>query len=226
MQHVSGSHIKPLLSVTKRELVDFMRERGLEWREDVSNSERAYTRNIVRLDLVPLLQAVAGGEDALYRRVAAISDQSQQLRELLDREARVYSEELRTLPPCKFLVIPSRAEKTFLLTESFAKLSSLSQADIIHTWIAASTGETPTYQLMRKLLGFVSKDEVNPPSKPSRLIDMSEKWFVSKVGNAVKVIHKKMQRLVESSEYYSVLQIKGRNIRYAKVCIYNCMKIR
>lgn len=196
-----------------------MHERGLEWREDASNLERVYTRNTVRLDLVPMLQAVAGGEEALYRRVDAISGQSRQLRELLDHEARKYFDRVRTPPPCRFLAIDSRAERTFLLIDSFAKLSPLSQADILHTWIASSTGETPTYQLMRKLLGFITVDEASPPSKPSRLIDMSENWFIAKVGQAVKVINKKAQRMVDSSDYSSLLQIGDIRILHNNVSI-------
>lgn len=67
MLYVSGVYIKPLLSASKSELLAYMTGRGLLWREDASNQERAYTRNRVRLDLVPLLRSLAGGERALHR---------------------------------------------------------------------------------------------------------------------------------------------------------------
>jgi len=40
--------IRPLLAVTKRELVGFLNDRGLEWREDESNQSAKYKRNKVR----------------------------------------------------------------------------------------------------------------------------------------------------------------------------------
>ena len=36
--------------------VQYLTARGLEWREDMSNNEPKYKRNLVRLRLIPLLQ--------------------------------------------------------------------------------------------------------------------------------------------------------------------------
>ena len=59
--------VKPLLNLSKHRLQEYLRHRDLEWREDPSNSTRNYQRNRVRLDLIPLLDKLAGGEQALYR---------------------------------------------------------------------------------------------------------------------------------------------------------------
>lgn len=216
MMPLAGSCIKPLLSVPKKELKEFMQQRNFDWREDSSNFEREYTRNIVRLDLVPLLQELAGGEEALHRRVVAIGDQSHQLRELLDREAQQYFNQVNSTPS-SFLVVPCRSERTFLLTEAFFQLPALSQADILHSWIASTTKDTPSYQLIRKLLGFIVEDERSPSSKPSRLIDMSEKWYVSKVGRAVKVINKQLRSIADSHDSISTTRIGDTEIRFIYV---------
>jgi len=78
-----GRFLKPLLDVSKSDLVDYLQSSGHEWREDESNAERGYTRNTVRLDVVPLLEQVAGGREALQRRMGSLSKQSSALRTTL-----------------------------------------------------------------------------------------------------------------------------------------------
>jgi tRNA(Ile)-lysidine synthase len=48
--------VRPLLAVGKAPLLAFLRETGLSYREDASNLSRAYLRNRLRLDLLPLLR--------------------------------------------------------------------------------------------------------------------------------------------------------------------------
>lgn len=67
MLPIYGKFIKPLLSLRKQDIETYMKNGGHSWCEDSSNSERKYKRNAVRLDLVPTLKALAGGEKALYR---------------------------------------------------------------------------------------------------------------------------------------------------------------
>lgn len=48
--------IRPLLTVYSDEVYDFLTRRGLEWREDESNSDRQYLRNRVRHEVIPFLR--------------------------------------------------------------------------------------------------------------------------------------------------------------------------
>ena len=59
--------IHPLLSVTKAQLEEFMREGNFDWREDSSNLSRKYKRNVVRLDLLPVMDQIAGGPGPLKK---------------------------------------------------------------------------------------------------------------------------------------------------------------
>lgn len=49
-------YARPLLDVTRSEIERYLLERGLEWREDSSNSDTAYLRNRIRHELLPLLE--------------------------------------------------------------------------------------------------------------------------------------------------------------------------
>ena len=51
----NGIIIRPLLFASKRELQEYALERGIQWREDASNSGTDYERNFIRNRVMPLL---------------------------------------------------------------------------------------------------------------------------------------------------------------------------
>lgn len=53
---VNGFHLRPLLDVSREELLTAGKSLGLSWIEDPSNSDERYTRNFVRSSVLPLLR--------------------------------------------------------------------------------------------------------------------------------------------------------------------------
>lgn len=51
-----GNLVRPMLAVTRREIEAYLEEHGVPHVEDESNADPAYTRNRVRLELLPLLE--------------------------------------------------------------------------------------------------------------------------------------------------------------------------
>lgn len=51
-----GSLIRPLLDVSKEEIIEFANEQGLSWVEDESNKSSDYDRNFIRNEVMPLLK--------------------------------------------------------------------------------------------------------------------------------------------------------------------------
>ncbi|HEU0265427.1 MAG TPA: tRNA lysidine(34) synthetase TilS, partial [Geobacterales bacterium] len=49
-----GRYVRPLLSVTREQIVTAARKAGLLWREDASNADVTYLRNRLRHELLPL----------------------------------------------------------------------------------------------------------------------------------------------------------------------------
>ncbi len=47
---------RPLLQISKQEIMDYAGERNLAWREDRSNQETTFSRNRIRHELLPLLE--------------------------------------------------------------------------------------------------------------------------------------------------------------------------
>jgi len=53
---VKGRIIRPLISVEREAVADYLKNKGWAFREDESNLDRRYARNKVRLDLIPYIQ--------------------------------------------------------------------------------------------------------------------------------------------------------------------------
>jgi tRNA(Ile)-lysidine synthase len=54
----SGKIIRPLLGFTREEIESFVQENNVEFRDDQSNFNNKYTRNGIRLDVIPLLEKI------------------------------------------------------------------------------------------------------------------------------------------------------------------------
>lgn len=77
--------IRPLLGIRRDEIEQFAEETGMPYREDHSNSDMSYTRNRIRLDLIPKL-----AEDYNPRIVEALCRLAENAgadQEILDRDA-------------------------------------------------------------------------------------------------------------------------------------------
>jgi tRNA(Ile)-lysidine synthase len=63
----SAGVVRPLIEVTRTEIVQYLRDRNLAWREDSSNGDLRFARNRVRHELIPQLTATwnPGLTDAL-----------------------------------------------------------------------------------------------------------------------------------------------------------------
>jgi tRNA(Ile)-lysidine synthase len=51
----AGRYVRPLLNVTRREIEEYLRKRGIAWRTDSSNDDTDFLRNRIRHELIPLL---------------------------------------------------------------------------------------------------------------------------------------------------------------------------
>lgn len=55
---MNGPFLRPLLGVTKEEILAYNRDNGLKFAHDSSNDKRDYLRNKIRLDVLPLLKEI------------------------------------------------------------------------------------------------------------------------------------------------------------------------
>jgi tRNA(Ile)-lysidine synthase len=76
-----GRLVRPLLGMTREEVRDLLRSRGLSWREDPSNADRRFARARVRHDLLEAMRSVG---PAVERTIAETARQLREEAEVLD----------------------------------------------------------------------------------------------------------------------------------------------
>jgi tRNA(Ile)-lysidine synthase len=82
MRPRAGDVLRPLLAVSRQEVLAHLRERGLAWREDPSNADTAHRRNRVRHELLPYLEERfnPGIRAALARTAGLLADEAAHVR--------------------------------------------------------------------------------------------------------------------------------------------------
>jgi len=81
----SNRVIHPLLTVTKRQILDFLSEQGLPYRIDRSNFNTAIPRNSIRTEIIPSFQRI---NSAFERHIATLAGIIREENELLDSFTR------------------------------------------------------------------------------------------------------------------------------------------
>jgi tRNA(Ile)-lysidine synthase len=82
-----GRLARPLLSTTREETTAYCEARGLAWRDDASNEEAAYKRNLVRRELVPALERIhPAAQDNVLRTAALLREEAELLDSLVNAE--------------------------------------------------------------------------------------------------------------------------------------------
>ena len=93
--------VRPLLALTRGEIQDWLRERGLEWREDETNQDRSYARNRLRHEILPLL--AESFNPRLEEALANLATLAQDEEDYWDREIDRWQPEAGLQAP---LVVP------------------------------------------------------------------------------------------------------------------------
>lgn len=127
---------RPLLSVSAERLRESLKERGLAWVDDPTNTDLRFTRNRLRQRLLPLwLELFPHGAQALARTASHAA----QAQELLDDLARLDLEALGQPPRLKALQTLSRAR----------------QGNALRYWLRQAHGVLPSAAQLEELLDQV-----------------------------------------------------------------------
>ena len=96
--------VRPMLGLTRADVLDHLRLTGQSWREDASNRDPAHTRNRIRHELIPLLRTF---NPQLGEALNRLADQAREACEGIDARAAVLLG-LAELPKAGRLVILKR----------------------------------------------------------------------------------------------------------------------
>ena len=89
MRPVNGRIIRPLLAVRRSDIEAFLAGRGTGWCEDESNEDTKYARNLLRREVMPLLETInARTCEHIARAAEEAAETEELLREETDRALR------------------------------------------------------------------------------------------------------------------------------------------
>jgi len=76
--------VRPMLDITKPEIIAFLKAKNLSWREDASNTDLSFLRNRVRHEIIPALESRLNPsvKEALLRTAEVLSEEDRLLEEL------------------------------------------------------------------------------------------------------------------------------------------------
>ncbi len=131
----STSFVRPLLCVSRDEIIEYLKERNLKWRDDHTNIDCTYRRNFIRHRLLPALQQQCDG--SITEQLAELAGSAQKFYNLVCSETEkvwpgtvMVSGEKVTLNLKSFLAQPP-AVRVEIVRRSLTHLSS-GERDLTH----------------------------------------------------------------------------------------------
>jgi len=115
-----GQHVRPFLSLPRSLIQDYAKNNGLVWIEDESNANTSFTRNFIRHELFPLLEARWPSVAGMIARSAGYCAESQVLLEEM------------ALEDCK---LAAGSKENTLSVQRLLQLSEKRQRLVLRSWI-------------------------------------------------------------------------------------------
>lgn len=128
--------VRPLLQVWRRDVEQWVKRRGLKFREDASNKDLAPLRNRVRRQMIPYFERIVGRD----------------VRQNIWRTARIAAEEenfFETLLPEKL------SKLTTLAVEPLRSMSVAVQRRMVHRWLRAGEVSNVGFDLVERVRGLL-----------------------------------------------------------------------
>lgn len=82
-----GRYIRPLLSITRSEIEEYAKKNSIEFRQDCTNEDTAYTRNYIRKEILPGLKKINGAAIQNIARTAGLLREDEQALSRLAKNA-------------------------------------------------------------------------------------------------------------------------------------------
>ena len=81
-----GQYIRPLLGVSREEIREYLRKRGISWMEDSTNQDLSYTRNRIRQVLIPEMEKI---NPRAVSHMGATAEHMRKIQEYLEEQTDI-----------------------------------------------------------------------------------------------------------------------------------------
>jgi tRNA(Ile)-lysidine synthase len=85
-----GKYIRPLIDISRKEIIAFLNEAGIDYRQDISNENSAFLRNKIRLELLPYLKKEFNPriDDTLAQTAEILREDNNFIKECVDKASK------------------------------------------------------------------------------------------------------------------------------------------
>jgi tRNA(Ile)-lysidine synthase len=116
MQKIENNLFRPLLDISKTEILAYLQLKKIGYREDESNKDNKYNRNFLRNEIIPKLKEI---NPSIVKTIRKNTENLREIQERLEEEAEVWisANEIskNTFDAKKFRTLPPTTQKTVLL---------------------------------------------------------------------------------------------------------------
>ncbi len=160
-------YYRPLLNVTRSEIEEYNKLNGLNPNNDESNYDSIHKRNLIRYEILPLLQKI-----------------NPEVKKSLNSLSSIAQSECNILDECMKNVSERLFNNGKILTKEYLKLSGDLQQKIIYNLIYNSEIDY-NMSLVKNIVNFIQ--ECSDKNKPSKFSLSTDKWlYVDK--NIIEII--------------------------------------
>lgn len=108
-------YIRPMLTTTKQEIMDYVNFNSIDYVEDKSNFDQTYNRNYIRGKLLPeILERWPGAEQAIINFGKAVSEDDDYINSQIHDDAVIY-EGKRAMIPVSYLLYPNAISSRMII---------------------------------------------------------------------------------------------------------------
>lgn len=147
----NGYVIRPLLAVSRNEILQWLDEQQLSYVVDSTNLSDAYTRNFIRLRVLPLLEELNPSvKTAIARTADHLSDAEAMYLHIAEEARKVLMKENNRIPIAKLMEYPSPSTILYELLKPYEFTRQVS--DDIFRSLAKESGKqfySPGYRLLK-----------------------------------------------------------------------------
>ncbi|WP_338791943.1 tRNA lysidine(34) synthetase TilS [Bernardetia sp. MNP-M8] len=171
--------IRPLLCLTKEEILNYAKENNLKWREDASNQTEKYKRNFIRHQIIPRLTEINSDIEKTFLNT---SERLRSMENLLQFHVKEFEKTISIDKDKSSLIYVSELKKLIeplLIISEFLKKQGFSykQAKQIVEQLENSEQETKTFISKSHIL-YTNKKEWILVNQNQNQIDEEDKEFL------------------------------------------------
>ncbi len=179
MKELEGSYIRPLLHLSKEEIIKYLEKHRIKFLIDPTNNSDAYLRNRIRLQVLPILQQT---DDRFSSNLLRAMDHLQQAEDLLDTITQ------RELTQCL-------SDAGLDINKLISHPTYLVKRILLAWLITHKVPFTPSDGFLNEMIRFM-KQQTTKKQHP-----LHEQWMLQKTGQCVQIKKATPSSLLPSQSY-------------------------